>query len=111
MDLRDYPLAGVEVLDRYRYRVRVHGKYPQFLYWLAMPFFAPVPWEADAFYSRPGMKERNISLDWYPLGTGPYMLTVNNPIDRWSWNVTRTSTANAIRRRVKTGDAEAGLSG
>ena len=44
-----------------------------------MPFFAPVPWEADAFYSQPGMKERNISLDWYPLGTGPYMLTVNNP--------------------------------
>ena len=79
LDLRDYPLAGVEVLDRYRYQIRVRGKYPQFLYWLAMPFFAPVPWEADAFYSRPGMKERNISLDWYPLGTGPYMLTVNNP--------------------------------
>ena len=44
-----------------------------------MPFFAPVPWEADVFYSQPGMKERNITLDWYPLGTGPYMLTVNNP--------------------------------
>ena len=79
VDLRDYPLAGVEVLDRYRYRVRIRGKYQQFLYWLAMPFFAPVPWEADVFYLQPGMKERNISLDWYPLGTGPYMLTVNNP--------------------------------
>jgi ABC-type transport system substrate-binding protein len=44
-----------------------------------MPFFAPVPWETDVFYSQPGMKERNISLDWYPVGTGPYMLTVNNP--------------------------------
>ena len=79
LDLRDYALAGAEVLDRYRYRIRIRGKYPQFLYWLAMPFFAPVPWEADAFYSQPGMKERNISLDWYPVGTGPYMLTVNNP--------------------------------
>jgi ABC-type transport system substrate-binding protein len=79
LDLRDYPLAGVEVLDRYRYRVKIRGKYPQFLYWLAMPFFAPVPWEADVFYSQPGMKERNISLDWYPVGTGPYMLTINNP--------------------------------
>jgi len=79
LKLGDYPLAGAEVLDRYRYRIRIRGKYPQFLYWLAMPFFAPVPWEAEVFYSRPGMKERNISLDWYPVGTGPYMLTVNNP--------------------------------
>ncbi|HFD78950.1 MAG TPA: peptide ABC transporter substrate-binding protein [Gammaproteobacteria bacterium] len=77
--LDDYPLEGVEVLDRYRYRIRIRGKYPQFLYWLAMPFFSPVPWEADAFYTQPGMKEKNITLDWYPLGTGPYMLTVNNP--------------------------------
>ncbi len=79
LNLADYPLAGVEVLDRYRYRVKIQGKYPQFVYWLAMPFFAPVPWEAERFYTQPGMKERNISLDWYPLGTGPYMLTVNNP--------------------------------
>ena len=79
LDLRQYPLAGAEVVDRYRYRIRIRGKYPQLRYWLAMPFFAPVPWEADHFYGRPGMAERNISLDWYPVGTGPYMLTVNNP--------------------------------
>jgi ABC-type transport system substrate-binding protein len=79
IDLRDYPLTGAEVIDRYHYRIKLRGKYPQFRYWLAMPFFAPVPWEAEAFYSRPGMKQRNITLDWYPVGTGPYMLTVNNP--------------------------------
>ncbi len=79
LKLSDFPLQGARVLDRYRYRVTVRGKYPQFRYWLAMPFFAPVPWEADVFYSQPGMKERNITLDWYPVGTGPYMLTVNNP--------------------------------
>jgi len=79
LDLREYPLAGAEVMDRYRYRVRLQGKYPQFLYWLAMPFFAPLPNEADRFYSQPGMQERNLTLDWYPVGTGPYMLTINNP--------------------------------
>jgi ABC-type transport system substrate-binding protein len=79
LKLGDFPLQGATVLDRYRYRVKVHGKYPQFRYWLAMPFFAPVPWEADVFYNQPGMKERNITLDWYPVGTGPYMLTVNDP--------------------------------
>lgn len=79
LDLRQYPLAGVEVVDRYTYRVKLHGLYPQFVYWLAMPFFAPIPAEVDQFYSQPGMQEKNLTLDWYPVGTGPYMLTVNNP--------------------------------
>jgi ABC-type transport system substrate-binding protein len=79
IDLREHRLEGAEVIDRYRYRIRVKGKYPQFLYWLAMPFFAPMPWEADKFHSQPGMAEKNLTLDWYPIGTGPYMLTENNP--------------------------------
>ncbi len=79
LDLREYPLSGVEVVDRYTYRIKINGKYPQFLYWLAMPFFAPIPHEADRFYSQPGLIQKNITLDWYPIGTGPYMLTVNNP--------------------------------
>jgi ABC-type transport system substrate-binding protein len=79
LDLRKYDLPGVEVIDRHTYRIRLKGKYPQFLYWLAMPFFAPVPWEADLFHAQPGMAERNLTLDWYPIGTGPYMLSENNP--------------------------------
>lgn len=79
LDLREYPLDGVKVIDRYHYRIRIKGKYPQFLYWLAMPFFSPMPWEADKFYSQPGLVKKNITLDWYPVGTGPYMLTENNP--------------------------------
>ncbi|MCG6863596.1 MAG: peptide ABC transporter substrate-binding protein, partial [Chromatiaceae bacterium] len=63
LDLRAIPFAGAEVVDRYSYRIRVRGKYPQFAYWLAMPFFAPMPWEADRFYAQPGMKKRNITLD------------------------------------------------
>ncbi|PIX02704.1 MAG: peptide ABC transporter substrate-binding protein, partial [Hydrogenophilales bacterium CG_4_8_14_3_um_filter_62_83] len=38
-----------------------------------------LPWEADAFYNQPGMAERNLTLDGWPVGTGPYMLTVNEP--------------------------------
>ncbi len=78
-DLRDIKLTGVSVVDRYTYRVRIKGKYPQLVYWMAMPFFAPMPWEAEKFYAQDGMEERNISLNWYPVGTGPYMLTENNP--------------------------------
>jgi ABC-type transport system substrate-binding protein len=79
LDLRKFPLSGVTAIDKYSYRIRIKGKYPQFVYWLTMPFFAPIPWEADRFYSQPGMATKNLTLDWYPIGTGPYMLTENNP--------------------------------
>ncbi len=79
LDLNRYPLLGAEALDRYRYRIRIKGKYAQFKYWLAMPFFAPVPWEAEKFYAQTGMKAKNFVLDWLPVGTGPYMLAQNNP--------------------------------
>ena len=59
------------VVDRYTYQIRIKGKYPQFLYWLAMPFFAPIPVEADRFYAQPGMAEKNLNFDWYPVGSGP----------------------------------------
>lgn len=78
-DLRKFSLSGVEVIDDYTYRVTLLGKYPQFKYWLAMPFFAPIPWEADAFYSHPTLAQHNIGFDWYPVGTGPFYLTKNDP--------------------------------
>ncbi len=77
--LRQSKMEAVKALGPYQYRVRIKGKYPQFRYWLAMPFFAPMPWEADAFYQQPGLEDKNITLDWYPVGTGPYRLTENNP--------------------------------
>ena len=77
--LGDFDMAGVEALDRYRYRVTVNSNYPQFIYWLSMPFFAPMPWEADVFYGQPGLERRNLTLNWYPVGTGAYMMTENNP--------------------------------
>ncbi len=78
-DLDALTLEGVELTGRYSYRIRIRGRYPQFRYWLAMPFFAPMPPEAEAFYGQPGMAERNLTLDWYPVGTGPFMLVENNP--------------------------------
>ncbi len=79
LNLHQYDFAGAKVVGRYQYRVTIKGVYPQFMYWLAMPFFSAIPSEVDKFYSQPGMKKQNISFDWYPVGTGPFMLTVNNP--------------------------------
>ncbi len=79
INLREYELEGIEVEGRYTYTITLKDKYPQFIYWLSMSFFAPMPWEADYFYTQAGMNEKNITLDWYPVGTGPFMLTENNP--------------------------------
>ena len=79
VELMQRKLSGVEALGKYRYKIRINGKYPQFSYWLAMPFFAPMPWEADVFYHQDGLIEKNITLDWYPVGTGPFLLAENNP--------------------------------
>ncbi len=75
LDFRRWPLAGATVVDKYTWRVRLKGKYPQWSYWMAMPFLAPLPWEADAFYAQPGMNENGLSLNQWPVGTGPYMMT------------------------------------
>ena len=75
LDLRKYPLAGVEALDDFTLRIRVKGRDPQVLYWMAMTFFSPIPWEADNFYAQAGMAERNLIWGRWPAGSGPYMLT------------------------------------
>jgi ABC-type transport system substrate-binding protein len=109
LDLRTLSLAGVEVVDATTYRVTVKGKYPQFLFWMAMPFFAPIPWEAEAFYAQPGMAERNFNLDWYPVGTGPYMLTENNPNARMVLSRNPNFRGEAYPSDGEKGDLEAGL--
>lgn len=77
--LNDYDISGVDIISDTEYRIRIKGKYPQFLYWLTMNFFAPIPWEADKFYKQEVLVKKNITLDTTPVGTGPYYLAENNP--------------------------------
>lgn len=74
LDFRRWPLAGASAPEKHLLRLRIKGKYPQWNYWMQMTFLAPVPWEADAFYAQPGLAERNLTLDTWPVGTGPYMM-------------------------------------
>lgn len=109
LDLTQYPLAGVEQVDRYTYRVKIQGKYPQFLYWMAMPFFAPMPPEADQFFSQPVMAAKNLTLDWYTVGTGAYMLTVNNPNRQMVLDRNPNYHEELYPAEGEPGDAAAGL--
>jgi len=90
IDYHALPCKGVEVVDDYTYRIVLNKKYPQFVYWLAMPFFAPMPEEAVLFYSQAQTIEKNIILDWYPVGTGPYRLAMFDP----SWRIVLVKNEN-----------------
>ena len=79
LDLRSYSISGVKVVDDYTLTIKIKGRYPQFLYWLTMYFFSPIPWEADLFYQQKGLIEKNLTLNWFPVGTGAYYLAENNP--------------------------------
>ncbi|WP_309500061.1 ABC transporter substrate-binding protein [Sulfurovum sp.] len=79
IDLREYAISGVKVVNDSILTIKVKGKYPQFNYWLSMNFFAPIPWEADLFYQQKALIRKNITLNWFPVGTGAYYLAENNP--------------------------------
>ena len=109
LDLDRFALPGVEVVDRHTWRITLEGAYPQFLYWLSMPFFSPVPREVDRFFAQPGMAERNLTLDWWPVGTGPYMLVENNPNARMVLARNPNYRGDAYPCAGEPGDARAGL--
>ena len=108
-ELKTVSMSGVEVVSRYQYQIKIKGKYPQFRFWLAMPFFAAMPWEADAFYQQKGLKEKNITLDWYPIGTGPYYLAENNPNQRMVLAKNPNYHDEFYPTEGETGDQQAGL--
>ncbi|MEA1952801.1 MAG: ABC transporter substrate-binding protein [Campylobacterota bacterium] len=79
LDLRVFNIEGIKVIDATTLTITIKGDYPQFLYWLSMNFFAPIPWEADLFYQQSGLIAKNLTLNWFPVGTGAYYLAENNP--------------------------------
>ncbi len=109
LDLNKYSLPGVQVVDEHTYRITIRGKYPQFAYWLAMPFFAPMPHEAERFYAQAGMRERNLKLDWWPVGSGPYYLSENDPNRRMVMSRNPYYDSETYPADGEPGDARAGL--
>ena len=109
LDLDQYPLEGVQVVDAHTYRIKVYGKYPQFVYWLAMPFFAPMPVEAERFYAQEGMQQNNLTLDWWPVGSGPYYLSENNPNQRMVLTRNPNFSGEVYPLEGESDDREAGL--
>lgn len=64
-------IEGVRVEGDHALEIVLDVPYPQILYWFAMPFTTPVPWEAVAFYDGEGGRPRFAD---HPVGSGPYRL-------------------------------------
>ncbi|HUH88142.1 MAG TPA: ABC transporter substrate-binding protein [Pusillimonas sp.] len=109
LDLREYEFEGVQALNNHTLRIKVKGKYPQFKYWLAMTFMAPIPWEAERFYHQPGMAQQNLSLNTWPVGTGPYMLTESIQNRRHVLSRNPNFRGELYPCSGEQGDAQAGL--
>ena len=43
LNLDDFDMQGLKVIDKQTFTITINGRYPQFKFWLAMSFFAPVP--------------------------------------------------------------------
>lgn len=79
LDYKNFSLPGVVRKDDYTFQIILKKKYPQIIYWLTMPFFSPIPWEAVKFYSQGPLIKKNITLQSYPVGTGPFIIDVFDP--------------------------------
>jgi ABC-type transport system substrate-binding protein len=82
LDYMSIPQPGVRVLDDHTFEVVLARPYPQVLFWMAMPFFAPIPWEALEFFDQSLLLERSISFDRNPVGTGPFLLAEFDPTNQ-----------------------------
>src|SRR5699024_8852926 len=69
----------------------------------------PMPVEALRFYHQPVLVDRNITIDTFPVGTGPYMMTVNQPNRRIVLEANPNFHGEKYPSRGESGDAEAGL--
>lgn len=67
------PIEGIQVADTLELDILLAEAYPQLLYWFAMPFSAPLPWEAVAYYD--GRDGRPPLAD-HAVGSGPYRLAL-----------------------------------
>lgn len=109
LDLRDYAFEGLEVVDPLTLRITINGRYPQFVYWLAMPFFSPIAPEVDRFYHNPGFARRNLTLDWWPVGSGPFQMVKNDPNSEIILERNPNYREDFYPTEGAPGDAEAGL--
>jgi oligopeptide transport system substrate-binding protein len=72
-------IEGVRVQGPHEFEIVLAERFPQLLYWFAMPFTAPIPWEAVSLYD--GREGRDFFKD-HPVGAGPFRILHYAPRSR-----------------------------
>lgn len=103
------PCPGLEVVDRYTFKLVLSRKYPQIRYWMAMHFFSPIPDEALAFYAEPALVARQIELNRWPVGSGPFVLREYEPNRRVVLERNTNYRGGVYPSDGAPGDREAGM--
>lgn len=65
-------IEGVVARGDHDFDIVLSGPNPQLLYWFAMPFTTPMPWEAVAYYDG---KDGRANFSDHAVGTGAFRLT------------------------------------
>lgn len=91
-------IPGIELVDRYTFRIKLKQPYPQIVYWLAMPATTPVAREAVEYYD--GLEHEDTVTDFetgakktlrrvrpgfrfHMVGTGPFYVHDMVPAQRF----------------------------
>ena len=107
-------IAGVIARSDLELEIVLTDAKPQILYFFAMPFTTPVPWEAVAYYN--GQHGREHFAD-HPVGTGPYRLAIYEKQYRMvlernaAWYGSRAALTGRARRGVSARDRQPDIRG
>jgi ABC-type transport system substrate-binding protein len=76
LDYSRHKVSGIEVLDRYSFRIVLSRPYPQLKYWMAFQCLAPVAREAVEYYDGQihDGKRRGDFHKFQVVGTGPFRM-------------------------------------
>jgi ABC-type transport system substrate-binding protein len=61
----EFSMVGIEAIDRHTLQIKLQNSEPNIIYYLALNFLSPVPWEL--------VKYQKNNLDTLLVGTGPYV--------------------------------------
>ncbi len=90
LDYNKHKVSGIEVIDRYSFRIKLSRPYPQLKYWMAFQCLAPVAREAVEYYDGKAhrdpktgkMETRGDFHKFQTVGTGPFKLAEYVPRQR-----------------------------
>ena len=68
-------IEGFKSIDPYTLQMTLKGNFSQWIYWLTMGFFSPLPWEVD-WYQQQHPEQNQWKI--FSIGTGPYMFYQND---------------------------------